>query len=185
MVSVPLPELSPLSELLYFAQESSEFANQIDRAITESDESLQRKRISFASRNTWGSRVEALDRAIRARFPLVSILLLTYNSREYIGPCLDSIHDKTAYPCYEIIAVDNHSDDGTPDELRRRAADDPRIHVVCLDQNHGFAGGNNIAAGMAKGEYVLLLNPDTVVTWGWLDRLMRPLREDSTIGIGA
>jgi glycosyltransferase involved in cell wall biosynthesis len=129
--------------------------------------------------------VEALDRAIRARSPLVSILLLTYNSREFIGPCLDSIRDKTAYPSYEIIAVDNHSGDGTVAELARRAADDPRIHVTALDRNHGFAGGNNIAAGMAKGEYILFLNPDTVVTWGWLDRLMRPLREDSTIGLVA
>ena len=185
VVSVPLPELSSLSDLLYFAQGPAEFAHQIDRALTENDESLRQKRISFASQNTWASRVEALDRAIRARSPLVSILLLTYNSREYIGPCLDSIRDNTAYPSYEIIAVDNHSGDGTADELKRRAADDPRIHVTGLDRNHGFAGGNNIAAGMAKGEYILFLNPDTVVTWGWLDRLMRPLRVDSTVGLVA
>jgi GT2 family glycosyltransferase/glycosyltransferase involved in cell wall biosynthesis len=185
VVSVPLPELAPLSELLYFAQGPAEFAEQIDRAIAENDEALREKRISFAFLNTWTSRVLVLDRAIRARSPLVSILLLTYNSGEYIGPCLDSIRDKTAYPSYEIIAVDNHSDDGTADELKRRAAEDPRIHVACLDQNHGFAGGNNIAAGMAKGEYLLFLNPDTVVTWGWLDRLMRPLRDDSTIGLVA
>jgi GT2 family glycosyltransferase len=185
VVSVPLPELSPLSELLYFAQGPAEFASQIDRAVAENDEDLRQKRISFASQNTWDSRVDALDRAIRARSPLVSILLLTYNSREYVGPCLDSIRDKTAYPSYEIIAVDNHSGDGTPDELKRRAADDSRIQVACLDRNHGFAGGNNIAAGMAKGEYILFLNPDTVVTWGWLDRLIRPLRADPTIGLVA
>ena len=108
---------------------------------------------------------------------------MTYNSRDYLGPCLDSIRDKTGYPSYEIIAVDNHSDDGTPDELKRRAAEDPRVRVACLDRNHGFAGGNNVAAGMAKGEYILFLNPDTIVTWGWLDRLMRPLRKDSRIGL--
>jgi GT2 family glycosyltransferase len=185
VVSVPLPELSALSELLYFAQGPAEFAEQIDRAVEENDESLRQKRISFASQNTWASRVEALDRAIRMRSPLVSILLLTYNSGEYIGPCLDSIRDKTAYPCYEIIAVDNQSGDGTADELKRRAADDSRIHLACLDRNHGFAGGNNIAAAMAKGEYILFLNPDTVVTWGWLDRLMRPVRKDPTIGLVA
>lgn len=185
VVSVPLPELSALSELLYFAQGPAEFAEQIDRAVAVSDETLRQKRISFASQNTWASRVEALDRAIRTRSPLVSILLLTYNSREYIGPCLDSIRDKTAFPCYEIIAVDNHSGDGTADELKRRAADDSRIHVACLDRNHGFAGGNNIAAAMAKGEYILFLNPDTVVTWGWLDRLIRPLRKEPTIGLVA
>jgi GT2 family glycosyltransferase len=183
VVSVPLSDLASLSELLYFAEGAQQFASQIDCALAESDDSLQRKRVSFAAENTWASRVEALDRAVRKRFPLVSILIVTYNSREYIGPCLDSIGRKTAYPAYEVIVVDNGSDDGTSEELRRRAAMDANLRIACLDQNRGFAGGNNVAAGTAKGEYLAFLNPDTIVTWGWLEILMRRLQEDPSIGL--
>jgi glycosyltransferase involved in cell wall biosynthesis len=66
VVSTPLPDLAAISDLLYFAKEPEEFARQIDRALAERDESLRIKRVSFASRNTWVSRIEAFDRAIRA-----------------------------------------------------------------------------------------------------------------------
>jgi hypothetical protein len=148
VVATPLPDLAPISGLLYFAEAAEEFARQIDSALAEPDDSLARKRMSFASQNTWGSRVELLSRSIKTSFPLVSILLKGYNSRQSSGPCLDSIHRNTAYPSYEVILVDD---------------DDART---------------------AKGEYVVLLSADTIVTWGWLDRLMRPLR-DPSIGLVA
>jgi GT2 family glycosyltransferase len=54
-----------------------------------------------------------------------------------------------------------------------------------LKENLGFAGGNNFAAKLAQGEYLVLLNPDTIVTAGWLERLMRALQKDPAIGVAA
>jgi hypothetical protein len=156
VVSTPLPDLAPISELLYFAEEPEEFARQIDRALAESDDSLPRKRMAFASQNTWGARVEALDSSLRASFPLVSILVADPISPQQIGPCLDSIRRNTTYPSYEIIALDSQL------------------------PNERLAG-----ARMAKGEYLAFLNPDTIVTWGWLERLIRPLKSDPLIGLAA
>src|SRR5439155_1750238 len=86
VVSVPLPELAPLSELLYFAAGPEEFSSQIDRALAGSDGALRQKRIAFASENTWRLRFETLDGAIQAAFPMVSLLVVTYNTREYLKP---------------------------------------------------------------------------------------------------
>ncbi len=185
VVSVPLPELATLSELLYFASGPEEFARQLDRALAENDTALARNRIAFASENTWRDRVEILDRAIRARFPLVSLLVVTYNTREFLKPFLDSLRRNTSYPSYEVIIVDNHSGDGSSEDLKRYAQADSRIRVYCPQENLGFAGGNNFAAGMAKGDYLVMLNPDTILTVGWLERLLRPLEADPTVGVVA
>ena len=185
VVSTPLPELSPLYELLYFADGADKFASQIDKALGERDEKLVAQRVEFAARNTWASRVKVLDEAIRATFPPVSILVVTYNTREYLGPFLDSIRRNTSYPSYEVIVIDNHSTDGSAEDLQRYARNDPRIRVECLDINLGFAGGNNFAARMAKGEYLVLLNPDVIVTAGWLERLLSPVEKDAAIGVVA
>jgi GT2 family glycosyltransferase/glycosyltransferase involved in cell wall biosynthesis len=185
VVSAKLPELEPLSELLYFAEGPEEFSSQIDRALAERDPAIERKRTKFASENTWQDRFDILDRAIRATYPLVSILVVTYNTREYLAPFFDSIRRNTSYPNYEVIVVDNCSNDGSAEELNLSAARDSRIRVECLKENLGFAGGNNFAAKLAQGEYLVLLNPDTIVTAGWLERLMRALQKDPAIGVAA
>src|SRR5436309_3493103 len=148
VVSTPLPDLAHISELLYFAESPEQSATQIDRALAESDKSLPSKRMSFASQNTWQSRVETLNCSVQARFPPVSILLAPHASGQSIKPCLDSIRRNTAYPNYEVIVVD-------------------------------------ASAAMAKGEYLVFLNPDTIVTWGWLERLLRLLQSDPAIGLAA
>ena len=120
---------------------------------------------------------------VRQDFPLVSILIVTYNSAEFVEPCLDSIRECTAYPAFEVIIVDNGSIDGTPDILQKYAAAESRIRVECLGRNSGFSGGNNLAARQAHGEYLILLNIDTMVTSGWVARLLRHVRIDPSIGI--
>jgi GT2 family glycosyltransferase len=79
--------------------------------------------------------------------------------------------------------VDNGSTDGTPDILRKYAAAESRIRIECLGRNSGFAAGNNLAARQANGEYLILLNIDTMVTSGWVERLLRHVRVDPSIGI--
>ena len=185
VVSTPMPELEALGDLVYFASGRGEYARQIDAALAESDPSLAERRVSFAAQNTWTHRVVELEAGIQATYPLVSILMVTYNCREFLRPCLDSIRRNTAYPNYELIVVDNNSTDGSQYILREYAASDSRIHLELLADNRGFAGGNNEAARRSTGDYLLLLNPDTIVTFGWIARLLRLFQDCSDVGIAA
>jgi GT2 family glycosyltransferase len=115
--------------------------------------------------------------------PMVSAVIVTHNSADYIGHCLDSVRLNSAYPSYEVIVVDNDSRDGTLDLLRDFASRDNRVRIVALAHNAGFAAGSNRGVRQAKGEYLILLNADTIVTAGWMERLIRHHRKDPSLGI--
>jgi GT2 family glycosyltransferase/glycosyltransferase involved in cell wall biosynthesis len=183
VVATAMRELAAFGDLLYRAADAEDFLGRLDAAAAEDDPELRRRRIEFARANTWAARVAALDAEIRKTFPLLSILLVTHNSREFVGPCLDSIRRHTHWPNYEVVAVDNASADGTAELLKSRAAADPRLRVFPLESNTGFAGGNNFAARQARGEYFVLLNADVLVNAGWAERLLRPIRRNPQAAI--
>lgn len=106
----------------------------------------------------------------------LSVLIVTWNSSADIDNCLDSLNFGRPF---EVIVVDNASNDDTRDRLRRHN----HLRVVLNDTNAGYARANNQAARMAQGEYILLLNPDTRVELGALDLLADFL--DSSPGFAA
>jgi GT2 family glycosyltransferase len=114
---------------------------------------------------------------VSARHPLTSIVILTYNQLEYTRQCVRSVLDHTSEP-FELIFVDNASSDGTVDYLQTI----PGAKLIRNAENLGFAGGNNQGLALAEGEYVVLLNNDTVVPAGWLDSLLAPMQRDQGIG---
>ncbi|MBI4877250.1 MAG: glycosyltransferase [Acidobacteria bacterium] len=183
VVATAMAELEALGDLLYLARGRDEFLERLDAAVYEDSPDLRAKRVEFAAANTWPMRVQAMDSEIRKCFPLVSILIVTHQSREYVRPCLDSVLLNTAWPNYEVILVDNASTDGTAEILRSYAGAHPRIRFFPLDHNSGFAGGNNFAARQALGEDLIFLNADTIVTSGWVERLRRPARRDPAVGM--
>ena len=105
--------------------------------------------------------------------PEVSVLVVSYQTREMTLECLASIARETR-AAHEVIVVDNASTDGSPEAV---AAGHPRVRLLAETDNHGFAQANNIAACHARGEYLLLLNPDTVILDGAVDRLLDFARE--------
>lgn len=109
---------------------------------------------------------------------MTSIVILTYNQLEYTIQCIDSIRKYTEEGTYELIVIDNKSTDGTPEWLSQQ--DD----VVCVlnDRNEGFPKGCNQGIALAKGENVLLLNNDVIVTPRWLELLLDCLYSDERIG---
>ncbi|WP_334075769.1 MULTISPECIES: glycosyltransferase family 2 protein [Paenibacillus] len=107
------------------------------------------------------------------RFDGVSIIIPTFNKKEMLLECLDSIEAFTDYP-YELIVVDNGSRDGTAEELRRRRGP---LRLAVNQANLGFARAVNIGLMMAKGRYLVLLNNDVLVTERWIVQLLRCLRE--------
>src|SRR5215212_5988394 len=106
--------------------------------------------------------------------PRLSIIIVTFNSRAEIDACLRSLTDGIRVD-REIIVVDNASTDGTAAQVRERW---PGIRLVQLGANLGFARASNIGIQQTFGELVLLLNPDTVVRAGAVDRLVAALDQD-------
>ena len=100
--------------------------------------------------------------------PRLSVIIVTFNSRAEIDACLRSLTEGIQAD-REIVVVDNASTDGTAAHLRERW---PGIRLIALGANLGFARGTNIGIQQTFGELVLLLNPDTVVPAGAIDRLV-------------
>jgi hypothetical protein len=97
----------------------------------------------------------------------VSVIIVNWNALAYLRDCLRSIIDETRTCRYEIIVVDNHSSDGSQAML---CSEFPGVTAILNEENAGFASGNNQALRIARGRYLLLLNPDTLVLDGAIDK---------------
>jgi GT2 family glycosyltransferase len=107
-----------------------------------------------------------------------SIVVVSYNSREHLGRCLDSLWATLCYGC-EVILVDNASTDGSADYVAEQF---PWVHLVRLPRNEGFAEANNRGVALARRQHIVALNPDTEVTDGWLPALLAPFaNEDRSV----
>jgi hypothetical protein len=94
-------------------------------------------------------------------FPLdVSIIIVSWNTREILRDCLKSVYEQTQGISFEVILVDNASSDGTVSMVRTEF---PQVLLTANKDNRGFAAGNNQGFEQARGRYILMLNPDTVV----------------------
>jgi GT2 family glycosyltransferase len=185
VVAVNLPELRPMARdgLLSIADDAGGFAAAIDRALGEDDAGRRERRRAFAAENTWSDRYGAFDAAVRELFPPASIIIVTYNNLTLTQMCLESVFRDTDYPNYEVIAVDNASHDGTAEWLAEEATCEPRLHVICNADNRGFSGANNQGLRAARGEFLCLLNNDTVVSRGWLSAMIEHLRKTPRVGM--
>lgn len=185
IVATELPELLPYrNKFVYLANENELFLDYVKQCLEGIDElAPAHECLRFAESNDWKKRGTDFLDAVHSSVPLISIIVLTYNQLEYTKKCIDSIINKTAYPRYEIIIVDNMSTDGTPDYLKDLEKNVEQVTVVLNDTNYGFAGGNNIGLKMAKGDFFILLNNDTVVTRGWLTGLIKHFNHDPKLGL--
>lgn len=113
--------------------------------------------------------------------PVVSILIVSYNTREMTLTCLHSVFEKTATPGFEVIVLDNASADGSAAAIASEFGS--RVCLIASERNLGFAAGNNLAAEHASGQFLLLLNPDTVVLDGAIDRLLEFAKANPDGGI--
>lgn len=103
--------------------------------------------------------------------PSVTIIVLNWNGKEHVLRCLHSLQSLT-YPQYDVLVVDNGSEDGSVDAIK---SDFPEIQVIALPENYGYAQGNNVGLkeALAKGpEWILFLNNDTEVAPDLIDALI-------------
>lgn len=114
--------------------------------------------------------------------PLVSIIIVSYNSLKFLGECLSSVL-KTEYDNFEVVLVDNASTDGSIDYVEKKFGHHHRLNIIRNEENLGFAEGNNVGVGVAGGDFVVFLNPDTVVKSDWLGELLNVMENNPRIGI--
>lgn len=100
---------------------------------------------------------------------MVSIIVLSWNAKDLIVPCIDSLLNTIKTTDYEIIVIENGSTDGSAQLLQHHYKDVAQVKLILNAENKGYAGGNNQAWEIAKGEYVLLLNQDTIMPTGTID----------------
>lgn len=109
----------------------------------------------------------------------LSIVIVSFNARADLERCLASLHAAPPAASHEIVVVDNHSSDGSADA----AAAWPAVKVIPAGENLGFARATNVGIRAGAGENVLLLNSDTIVPAGAIDRLLAELRRDPGVAV--
>lgn len=109
---------------------------------------------------------------------MTSIIILSYNTIDYLQMCIESIRGFTEEGSYELIVVDNASTDGSSQWI----AQQPDIRAIFNTENKGFPGGCNQGLAIAKGDDLLLLNSDVIVTPRWLEQLKKALYSSKDVG---
>jgi GT2 family glycosyltransferase/MoaA/NifB/PqqE/SkfB family radical SAM enzyme/Tfp pilus assembly protein PilF/glycosyltransferase involved in cell wall biosynthesis len=119
----------------------------------------------------------------QASKPLISIIIPLYNKVEYTKQCMDALSLNTEQALgYEVILVDNASTDGTAEYLRNLAGE---VTIITNLKNLGFAKACNQGGRLARGRYLVFLNNDTIPHPGWLDALIRGVKQESADIVGA
>jgi len=113
---------------------------------------------------------------------LVSIIILTFNQLKLTKKCYESLIKNTFVP-YEIIFVDNGSTDGTIRWLKNLERENKNVKIFLNGKNLGFSKANNIGIRNSKGDYIVLLNNDVILTKGWLKGLVRCAESSDEIGL--
>lgn len=111
--------------------------------------------------------------------PELSVVIVSYNCRSKLQQCLISLQDNIGRIAHEIIVIDNASSDGSP-EITAEAF--PDVILIRNPKNIGFPGANNQGIRKSRGDYVLFLNPDTIVYPNALEILMRGIKAEKKIG---
>ena len=109
----------------------------------------------------------------------VSVVIVSYNVANYLSECLSSFKRETTCE-YEIIVIDNNSDDKSVEVVK---TNHPDAQIIQNDTNVGFARANNMGFKLADGRYLFMLNPDTVLLNGTVDKLVQFMDESPEIGV--
>ena len=112
---------------------------------------------------------------------LISVIIINFNSKDYLRKCAQSVLASTVP--VEVFVIDNCSEDQSLSLLKNAIGNDPRLHVIENKQNLGFARASNQALPMTKGEYILFLNPDCLIRPDTLECMLAVMEAHPDAGI--
>lgn len=159
-----------------YAQEAAK------RAISEH---LQRQKVKAEVEITSTS-MYRVKYQLPAELPLVSIIIPTRNNKNYLKKCIQSIEKKTSYPNYELIVVNNNSDDPATLKYLDSLQEKENVTVLRDDRAFNFSAINNRASAHAKGDLICFLNDDTeVINPDWLHEMLRLILQPEIAIVGA
>jgi len=108
----------------------------------------------------------------------LSIAIVNWNTKLFLKQCIESIHKSTKKIVYEIIVVDNNSKDGSQEMV---ASEHKEVILIKNTDNLGFNKANNQAISISKGDYILILNPDTIILDGATDKMVEYMNENRQV----
>jgi len=114
------------------------------------------------------------------KYPSVSIIIVNYNVKEFLIQCIDSINQTDYLGKTEIIIIDNHSFDGSQKILKKQF---PHIKIIENQENFGFGKAVNQGVELASGEYLFILNPDTIIQEDTINVLVNYLMNHPQVGM--
>lgn len=190
VVGTALPELKQFGELVYYAADKQAFLAHLETALNERNQygaaELRQQRIEFVRAQTWQQRADQLVEAAEktSSEPTVSVVVVSYNQWHLTERCLASLEANSDSESLDVIVVDNGSKDETPTQLGLWAAKAPnRRRVIANAGNLGFGGAVNQGLAAATGEFLVILNNDTIVSPGWARGLRRHFERNPNLGI--
>jgi SAM-dependent methyltransferase/glycosyltransferase involved in cell wall biosynthesis len=169
-------------DYVYLFDSGEEFVQSIESALNENDPGMREKRKSLASLNTWDQRTGVMEEEIRKQYKKASIVLVTHNQGPLLETSIENLLAKTDYPNIEVILVENRprEDIRTYLDLLRRRYD--WIKFVPSNKKD-LAGAYGLGVEISEGEYIVLLSGKTIVTKGWLTKLISYLEKNPDIGV--
>jgi GT2 family glycosyltransferase len=108
-----------------------------------------------------------------------SVIILNYKGKRFLKDCFESLRKQT-FKDFEVIFMDNASNDNSAEHVKEIY---PKARIIENKVNLGFAGGNNLAYKQAKGEYVVLLNNDTIADKNWLKNMIKEADKDPNVAL--
>ena len=114
---------------------------------------------------------------------MVSIIIVSFNNCSFTRNCINSIYKNTLSPEFEVIIVDNASKQEAKDSLRKLSNEYKSLSVLYNPKNYGFSKANNLGAKLAKGDFFIFLNNDTIVSKGWIEKLLSHLQNIPDAGM--
>jgi glycosyltransferase involved in cell wall biosynthesis/GT2 family glycosyltransferase len=176
VVATQLPEIHDLP-YVFWAVEGQSAARAVETAIATPAPSEEIER--FLARNSWHERAARLSEIVAQ--PTIAVIVLCYNNRDVIGRCVDSLVHHRGGHRYEIVVVDNGSNDGSIDLLSERARHG-EITLLRNSQN-GCSSGRNLGIARTRSEIVVFVDSDQwALADGWLDPALAILRDRREIG---
>jgi GT2 family glycosyltransferase len=114
--------------------------------------------------------------------PLISVIILNHNGREFLKPCLDSVLVCT-YQNFEIVIVDNASFDDSVSFVKSNYSIGERLTIITEKENRGVPGGRNIGFKHSRGDYIVFLDNDAVVDKNWIEGFLEVFFQDEKIAV--